>query len=1397
MLEAVGHDRMDDDMVGSGISMMAGRNLARAAATALVAIVVLIAALQGSALAAAPELVISQPLTGSATNQQTPVFAGTTSDIVDPVTLQIYAGETAGGSPVQTLPQPVLVEISPTEASWEITPASLEPGQYTAVAEQTNAESITGASLPVTFTVETPPVVTLTSPAEGAVVSDSKPTLTGAAGTVPWDGLVTVAIHEGDSLAGPVAASGSVSVSGGTWSYSPHLSDGVYTARAAQSDEVGDTGTSATVTFTVDANPPEVTLTSPAGGALLTSSSQSLSGGAATAPWDGASVTVAIHQGDSLSGKLEASESVPVSGGKWSYGSHLSTGEYTAQTSQTDQAGHTGTSAAVTFTVDANPPVVTLTSPTEGALVEISEPTFSGGAGAAAWDDQSVSVAIHEGGSLTGEVVALESVPVTDGTWSYSVPELSNGIYTAQASQSDEAGHTGTSTAITFTVDATAPEVTLTSPTDNAYVKTSDPTLSGGGGAAAWDSRSVAVAIHDGTTLAGGIAASGTVSESSGKWAYSPSHLSDGTYTAEASQKDEAGHTGESAPVTFTVDTTPPALTLARPADNEVLETSEPTFSGLAGQAAGDRPLITLKIYKGSSVSGSPQTLEIVPAGGEWTGPSGLALPNGTYTVLAEQSDEAGNRTERIATFKIATTSPEVTLSTSGFKGSEPHLLAEPTPSFSGTGATKPEDGKTITVKIYSGTSASGTPTRTLTGSLSGSAWTAGPVENALEDGIYTAQAEQEGPLAQTGVSAAVTFTVDTEPPTVTLTAPANSTFVKTSQPTLSGDAGGVQWDDPVTVAIHEGGSLTGKLVASGSVPASTRWSYAVPHLSDGVYTAEASQGDEAGHTGTSGAVTFTVDTTPPSLTLETPEEKEVLHTSQPVFSGRAGDASGDLPVVTLRIYKGSAAPGKLLGQPLKITPKGGEWTTGSTGPALSNGPYTAVAEQSDEAGNSTEETVIFTIDTKSPKVTLDTSSGFTVRGSQLLTGPTPSFSGTGATEPGDGEAITVKIYSVPSRTLVRTVTGPLSGSRWAAGPVEPSLPDGVYTVQAEQTDSTPLSETGVSNPVEFTVDADAPQVTLTSPANGSSSSNSSQTLSGAAGTGEGDLPALTVQLYSGSTIAGQAPLEAVTVQSSEGSWSAAFGGLSPGTYTAQAEQSDDVGNVGRSEPVTFTVLAPPVAPAATPSPPVASFKWIPAEPQTGEPVTLASSSGDGSSPITGFAWALAGNEVFTGGEAAITTSFSTPGPHVVQLRVTDANGLSSTVAETIAVASAPVPLMQPFPVVRMSGSFGASGAKISLLAALAPVGATVTVTCHGRGCPAKSQAFVATSPSKSKTGAVMITFRRFERFLRGGVVLEIWISKHGQIGKFTRFVIHRGKSPSRADLCLNPAGTTPLVCPS
>jgi hypothetical protein len=441
-----------------------------------------------------------------------------------------------------------------------------------------------------------------------------------------------------------------------------------------------------------------------------------------------------------------------------------------------------------------------------------------------------------------------------------------------------------------------------------------------------------------------------------------------------------------------------------------------------------------------------------------------------------------------------------------------------------------------------------------------------------------------------------------------------------------------------------------------------------------------------------------------------------------------------------------------------------------------------------------------------------------------------PSFTGSAS---GTNQVI-VEIYEGAA------VTGsPISyaeaipaGGGWASGTASPALPSGrhTYTAVATQEESSLIENVlGESLPVTFTVDATPPQITLTSPANGSSASGSSQIVSGSAGTAEGDQPAITIQLFAGSTTAGQA-LEAITVQASKGGWSATFGGLSPGTYTARAEQRDDAGNIGHSELATFTLTTPAVVtpptqssqpettptpppattpeqslqPATTPTeptpatPPAASFQWFPSAPYAGERISLVSTSTDAASPISGFAWSLVGGGAFNAGAPVITASFSTPGDHVVQLRVTGANGLTSIATETIPVSSPALILMQPFPVVRIAGSESASGVKIGLLTVQAPVGATVSVACRGPGCPAKAEDVVAASRrGKSTAGVILIAFRRFERSLRAGAVLQIRVSERGQIGKYTSFAVRRGKLPARVDTCLSPTGVEPIVCPS
>ena len=187
------------------------------------------------------------------------------------------------------------------------------------------------------------------------------------------------------------------------------------------------------------------------------------------------------------------------------------------------------------------------------------------------------------------------------------------------------------------------------------------------------------------------------------------------------------------------------------------------------------------------------------------------------------------------------------------------------------------------------------------------------------------------------------------------------------------------------------------------------------------------------------------------------------------------------------------------------------------------------------------------------------------------------------------------------------------------------------------------------------------------------------------------------------------------------------------------------------------------------------------------------STSSDPGSAISGFAWALASSP-FQSGSSVLKTSFSTPGHHVVSLRVTAANGLSSAVTETIPVSKARISLMQPFPIVRIAGSDESFGAELTRLEVQAPKGARVTVKCKGGGCPAKRASHIV---PVGRGKPHLIAFPRFERRLPAGAVLVVVVSKSDEIGKYTRFVIRSDKEPARVDKCLSPATDNPIECPA
>ncbi len=123
--------------------------------------------------------------------------------------------------------------------------------------------------------------------------------------------------------------------------------------------------------------------------------------------------------------------------------------------------------------------------------------------------------------------------------------------------------------------------------------------------------------------------------------------------------------------------------------------------------------------------------------------------------------------------------------------------------------------------------------------------------------------------------------------------------------------------------------------------------------------------------------------------------------------------------------------------------------------------------------------------------------------------------------------------------------------------------------------------------------------MTLTSPAGGSSTNDTTPTFSGKAGTAAGDLPAITVTVYEGDEVGGTVA-KTLTTSASAGNWSVTPStALDPGVYTARAQQSDSALNTGSSNAVTFTVdVTPPDTtitggPAGSTSSAVATFSFV------------------------------------------------------------------------------------------------------------------------------------------------------------------------------------------------------------
>ena len=459
------------------------------------------------------------------------------------------------------------------------TPTALGTYTLSALATDNSGNVTTSAPISIIVAASAAPTVNLTNPASGS-------------GYTVGSGIsITANAADSDGTISQVAffVNGSILSTDTTSPYaSPNWtpgSTGVYTITAQATDNTGNVTTSLPVTITIGANAaPTVALSSPTSGLNLGLGNNVLIAAAANDS-DGSVASVQFFaNGISIGSVSTAPYSL-----SWK---PASAGVYSLTAVATDNAGNSTTSAAASVTVTgASAPIVSISNPVTGA-------TFGVGT--------SVPInAITTGGNgpisqvqffVNGVSLAVDSAAPYNTIWSPN----SAGTYSLVAVSTDNAGVSGTSTAVTVTILPNgAPSVTLVSPGTNLVV-----------GLGTVVNLSATASDSDGTIANVRFLANGTLLATSATLPYRTNFTptAAGVYTIVAQAIDNAGNIADSVAQTITVlGGNVQIVTLNNPsADTSITADSSLLLS--AGAAISSGTITRVEFYAGTTLLATKTT---------------------------------------------------------------------------------------------------------------------------------------------------------------------------------------------------------------------------------------------------------------------------------------------------------------------------------------------------------------------------------------------------------------------------------------------------------------------------------------------------------------------------------------------------------------------------------------------------------------------------------------------------------------------------------------------------------------------------------------------------------------------------------------------------------------------
>lgn len=241
---------------------------------------------------------------------------------------------------------------------------------------------------------------------------------------------------------------------------------------------------------------------------------------------------------------------------------------------------------------------------------------------------------------------AWEATTTAPATSSYNQP---NHYYGVTITATDDSGNETTVSATSgefqedlklVVKEKVAPVITISSPTDDAYITNNKPTIqfSITDEDSGVDPDTITIKIDNGANITSGITK--TPSGKNYNCSYTPeTALSDGSHTIYINAKDHDGNAATQKSVAFTVDTVAPTLNVTSP--TEGLKTNEDTVtvSGTTNDATSSPVTVT--------VNGEPA---VVQSNGSFSTTVELAEGENTITVIATDSAGKSNTVVRHVT---------------------------------------------------------------------------------------------------------------------------------------------------------------------------------------------------------------------------------------------------------------------------------------------------------------------------------------------------------------------------------------------------------------------------------------------------------------------------------------------------------------------------------------------------------------------------------------------------------------------------------------------------------------------------------------------------------------------------------------------------------------------------